>query len=248
VYDYSLVPVEYPPEFERVSYVPVEHDPFSEDGVSQQTQAQQEQTQQAPTQPAQPVNQSQQPAAEVARLYVGRSVNNTLSSELTPSTSSTPPAPAVSGQIAAKIAELATDFYNQSVLKPARDIREMGHDLVTDPAYFLHAIGPSLVGLGMSAPTARVGSIWGAERAKIIHNVLRPIEHKLRTTAVLETDAGRIVAGGTRDLTPLQRAALDRGEIAAKARGVHAEVTALNKAASMGATPSELAVTRDHMS
>jgi hypothetical protein len=158
--------------------------------------------------------------------------------------SSPAPASGVSGQIAAKIAELSTDFYNQSVLKAARDLKDIGHDLVTDPAYFLHAIGPSLVGLGISAPTARVGSIGGAERAKMIHNVLDKIAYKNRTTAVLETDAGRIIAGGIRDLDPLQRAALGRGEIAAKARGVHAEATALNKAVSIGARPSALAVTR----
>jgi hypothetical protein len=146
--------------------------------------------------------------------------------------------------IGAKITELGSDFYNQSILKPVRDLRDMGHDLITDPAYFLHAIGPSLVGLGMSAPAARVGSVGLAERAKEIHNVLDEIAQRMRTTAVLETDAGRIVAGGIRDLNPLQKAALGRGEIAAKAPDVHAEVTALDKAASIGATPSELAVTR----
>jgi hypothetical protein len=33
-----------------------------------------------------------------------------------------------------------------------------GSDLITDPAYFFHAIGPSLVGLGMSAPATVVGT------------------------------------------------------------------------------------------
>jgi hypothetical protein len=45
-------------------------------------------------------------------------------------------------------------------------------------------------------------------------------------------------------LNPLQRSALGPGEIAAKAPRTHAEVTALNKSASIGAAPSELAVTR----
>lgn len=96
----------------------------------------------------------------------------------------------------------------------------------------------------MSAPAARVGSVGLAERAKEIHNVLDRVAQTRRTTAVLETDAGRIVAGGTRDLDRFQRAALGRGEIAAKAPRIHAEITALDKAASIGATPSELAVTR----
>jgi len=60
----------------------------------------------------------------------------------------------------------------------------------------------------------------------------------------LETDVGRIIAGGARDLTPAQRALLGPGEIAARAPGVHAEVTALDTAASIGATPSELVATR----
>jgi hypothetical protein len=68
--DYSLVPVDYQPDFGNVSLVPVDYDPFSDDGVTQQAQAQQ-----AQTQPAQPPDQSQQPAAGVARLYVGRPAN-----------------------------------------------------------------------------------------------------------------------------------------------------------------------------
>ena len=34
--DYSLVPVDYQPEFEGVSLVPVDYDPFSGDGAIQQ--------------------------------------------------------------------------------------------------------------------------------------------------------------------------------------------------------------------
>jgi hypothetical protein len=76
VSDYALVPVEHQPDFESVSLVPVEHDPFVDDGVTQQTQAQQ-----AQTQPVRPVDQPQQPAAGVARLYVGPPTNNTQASE-----------------------------------------------------------------------------------------------------------------------------------------------------------------------
>jgi len=51
--DYSLVPVDYQPEFEGVSLVPVDYDPFSADGATQQAQTQQAQTQQSqPQQPA----------------------------------------------------------------------------------------------------------------------------------------------------------------------------------------------------
>jgi hypothetical protein len=57
--DYSLVPVDYQPEFEGVSLVPVDHDPFSTDGVTQQAQTQQAQTQQG--QPQQPATGAGQP-------------------------------------------------------------------------------------------------------------------------------------------------------------------------------------------
>jgi len=35
MYDYSLVPVEHLPDFENVSLVPVDHDPFGGDGATQ---------------------------------------------------------------------------------------------------------------------------------------------------------------------------------------------------------------------
>lgn len=67
----------------------------------------------------------------------------------------------------------------------------------------------------------------------------------MRTTAVLDTTAGRIVAGGGPDLTPAQRALLKPGEVAAQLPDAHAEITALEHAAQMNASPSELAVTRN---
>src|SRR5450755_5149163 len=58
---YSLVPVDYQPDFDDYSLVPVDYDPFAADGVTQQAQIQQPPT---PTQPAQPQPQTQpqQPA------------------------------------------------------------------------------------------------------------------------------------------------------------------------------------------
>jgi hypothetical protein len=81
-------------------------------------------------------------------------------------------------------------------------------------------------------------------RAQQIHSALDPIAQTRRTTAVLQTDAGRIVAGGVRDLTPTQRALLGPGEIPARLPGAHAEVTALQKANQLGATPVAMATTR----
>lgn len=56
-----LVPVNYQPDFDYYSFIPVDHDPFAADGVTQQAQVQQPPT---PTQPAQPQPQTQphQPA------------------------------------------------------------------------------------------------------------------------------------------------------------------------------------------
>jgi RHS repeat-associated protein len=143
------------------------------------------------------------------------------------------------------IASAGRDFYELSIAKPASDIARYASDAVNDPAYFMNAIGPTLAGLGMNTPTTKVGSVGLSERATEIHKVLDPIAFEMRTTAVLETDIGRIIAGGARDLTPAQRALVGPGEIAARAPGVHAEITALDKAANIGATPSQLAVTRD---
>jgi len=255
--DYSLVPVDHQPDFENVSLVPVDYDPYAAAGVAPPVPIQPQPAQNQPTANGPDPAQTSGPAVSAPTAAASDPVQPNNPSPA-PTSSSGPPTlanqqqpgdvsavgPGSGGLVPAKIAELGSDFYNQSILKPLRDLRAMGHDLITDPAYFLHAVGPSLVGLGMSAPAARVGSVGVAERAKEIHNVLDAIARRMRTTAVLETDAGRIVAGGSRDLSPLQRAALGRGEIAAKAPRTHAEATALKKAASIGATPSELAVTR----
>ena len=53
--DYSLVPVDYQPDFDDYSLVPVDYDPFAADGVAQQSQIQQAQ--------AQPQGPLQQPPA-----------------------------------------------------------------------------------------------------------------------------------------------------------------------------------------
>ena len=48
--DYSLMPVDYQPDFDDYSLVPVDHDPFAADGVAQQSQIQQAQPQGSPQQ------------------------------------------------------------------------------------------------------------------------------------------------------------------------------------------------------
>ena len=61
--DYSLVPVDYQPDFDHYSLVPVDYDPFAADGVAQQSQIQQAQAQpQGPPQ-QQPATGAGQPDA-----------------------------------------------------------------------------------------------------------------------------------------------------------------------------------------
>jgi RHS repeat-associated protein len=82
-------------------------------------------------------------------------------------------------------------------------------------------------------------------RASEIHDVLDPIAQTHRTTAALETDGPRIIAGGGRDLTPAQRAMVGTGEVAARMPGADAEVTALAHAEAAGLSPRAIGVTRD---
>jgi RHS repeat-associated protein len=99
-------------------------------------------------------------------------------------------------------------------------------------------------GLAMLAmPLA--GEIRLGARAAEIAGLLDKFAQSRRTVAVLETDAGTIVASGGRDLTAAQIGALGEGEIAASPMpGTHAEVTALQSAAEMGATPQGMATSR----
>ncbi|WP_156160728.1 hypothetical protein [Demequina soli] len=82
-------------------------------------------------------------------------------------------------------------------------------------------------------------------RANALQGVLDPIAQNSRTAAVLGTREGQtVLAGGGRDLSPLQRALVQEGEIVARAPGVHAEVTAVNGARSAGLTPQGIGVSR----
>ena len=71
--DYSLVPVDYQPDFDDYSLVPVDHDPFAAEGVAQQSQIQlaQAQPQGSPQQP--PETGAGQPDAGVPAAGGGRS-------------------------------------------------------------------------------------------------------------------------------------------------------------------------------
>lgn len=144
-------------------------------------------------------------------------------------------------------------------------LKQIPHDLGTladgiihgELAWALGGMPPTLGGgipgevVAVSARVSATQALFArelapaAERAAQIHAALDPIAYSMRVTAVLDTSAGRIIAGGARDLTPAQRALLQAGEIAAKQPGAHAETTALAQAAKMGATPRALVATRD---
>ena len=83
------------------------------------------------------------------------------------------------------------------------------------------------------------------KRADEVHSLLHPIARKQRTTAVLETNGADIIGGGKRDLTPAQRASLQKGEIAAELPNEHAEITVLQEAARRGFRPRAISSTRD---
>jgi len=94
---------------------------------------------------------------------------------------------------------------------------------------------------GQIEAEARVAAL--ATLARECHSTLDRIAQTMRTTAVLETDAGRIIAGGGRDLKPIQRALLNEEDFAAKLPRAHAEITALEYASKNGMRPQALAVT-----
>jgi hypothetical protein len=97
----------------------------------------------------------------------------------------------------------------------------------------------------MPAVEARVAAQEAAARAQEIHGALDARAQSRRTTAVLQTEEGvSIIAGGGRDLDPKQRSMLQSNEVAAKAPGAHAEVTALQHAAEAGLTPQVMSTTR----
>jgi len=126
----------------------------------------------------------------------------------------------------------------QSVSQNYRDLY-YGNDATQDQALAAN--------LFFFAPLALPGGEGAqlAGRASEINGVLDPIAQSMRTTAVLRTSAGDIVASGGRDLTNAQIAALRGGEIPATPMpGAHAEVTALMQAVNSGSTPQILGASR----
>jgi hypothetical protein len=83
-----------------------------------------------------------------------------------------------------------------------------------------------------------------SERAHQIHGALDKIARSRRATAALSTDGDTLVAGGKRDLDPIQRALIRPGERATKLREAHAEITVLSAAENAELIPRALATSR----
>jgi hypothetical protein len=74
------------------------------------------------------------------------------------------PASSSSSPAASAISSVLGDLYRQTILQPIKDIPGYVNDAIHDPAYFAHAIGPSLGGLGpiVSQLPAAVKGAMGA--------------------------------------------------------------------------------------
>jgi hypothetical protein len=81
-------------------------------------------------------------------------------------------------------------------------------------------------------------------RAREVHGALDSFAQRRRTTAILRTEGGDIVASGGRDLSGAQQALLTSGEIGSKLPGAHAEATALSAALKIGLRPRALVTSR----
>jgi hypothetical protein len=148
--------------------------------------------------------------------------------------------------------------YQNFIVRPFETtLRAVAQTPLGDPGFYASMEGVPVVGLiGGAGAEVATGLRWLtrvgpdtralAARAQEVHDILAadPIAHRNRTTVVLQTDGGKIVAGGTRDLDPIQRDALGPGEIPAKLRREHAEVTALSGTKAAGFKPEALASTR----
>ena len=117
-------------------------------------------------------------------------------------------------------------------------------EVEADHTYFV-GDSPVLVHNACSVTSAGGAEASLVARAQQFHSALDSVAQEMRTTVALDTSAGRVIAGGGRDLTPGQRALLQAGEMYNTAPGVHAEVTAITGARQIGAQLRAIAATRD---
>src|SRR5262249_39400310 len=79
-------------------------------------------------------------------------------------------------------------------------------------------------------------------RAEDVHSRLDPIAANGQDTVVMSTEDGPdVIAGGVRDIRPVQRDAMSPDDFEARMAGQHGEVTAVERATEAGLTPRALA-------
>jgi hypothetical protein len=159
--DYSLVPVDYLPDFEGVSLVPVDYDPVSADGVIQQAQGQvqgeapsiQSQPVPAPnsqSSPIQPPSQPQPPQGPQAPVQPQSQPQPAPSTQPTPTV---PAGPAIRGGSASPF----VDFFNQ-LAAPERAESERVADLVRNHPTAAKIVGAIGLGSALIPPLAIAGA------------------------------------------------------------------------------------------
>ncbi len=147
--------------------------------------------------------------------------------------------------------------YQNFIVRPFETtLRAVAQTPLEDPGFYASMEGLPIVGLiGGAGAEVATGLRWLtrvgpdtrvlAARAQEVHDLLDPIARRNRTTVVLQTDGGNIVAGGVEDLRKAQQTTLQPGEFYATLPGEHAEVTALSHAKATGVRPEALASTRE---
>jgi hypothetical protein len=189
--DYSLVPVDYQPDFSNISLVPVDHDPFSAAGIGEQA-------------PAQPGGPPQQLASGVGQPAVGPPVNNVQT--VASGESYHPDSESANGVLASyspfnpsatpkftpgnPAVDWSRNFQPSGELKPAT---------YTPTQRIGNLAADALMGLGMEPYfandlTSRVGNVLGLTPLGVAGSALDLIDAKRRDdlAGVLEAAAGMI--------------------------------------------------------
>jgi hypothetical protein len=148
--DYSLVPVDYQPDFENYSLVPVEHDPFREDDVTPQAQAG---PQPVPPQPQQP----QSPATRGDLSDIGKPLIGD-GGQFSAGTAFGNKAADIASKVAYGLMKQITTLPQRAIEASAADVQHLG-----EPGYTPQSIGPAvetaLMMMGMGSLAAERGAV-----------------------------------------------------------------------------------------
>jgi hypothetical protein len=186
VSDYSLVPVDYQPDFSDFSLVPVDYDPFSVDGVNQQA-------------PGQPGGPPQRSASGVGRPDDGQPANDVQTA--TPGESYDADSGSANGVPAFGPPSATSTSLPSAVDRSHYDqpFHELKAATQTPTQRISYLAADALMGLGMQPYTAndlasRVGNLLGLTPLGVVGSALNLIDAKRRDDlpGVLEAAAGMI--------------------------------------------------------